>query len=122
MRRATFLSQPRRFDKSLFLNTLVELFEVNETLFRGLVVHGRWGQSRRYPVLRISCADGVLHELQALDVRIVEILVDNERALGVRGKHESFPRRFGELIWLAAGRHDETGGVTYRRAAWWDSR
>ena len=30
-----FLSRPRRFGKSLFLDTLKELFEGNEPLFRG---------------------------------------------------------------------------------------
>jgi len=31
-----FLSRPRRFGKSLFLDTLKELFEGNQTLFRSL--------------------------------------------------------------------------------------
>ena len=34
-----FLSRPRRFGKSLFVDTLKELFEGNEPLFRGLAVH-----------------------------------------------------------------------------------
>ena len=37
-----FLSRPRRFGKSLFLDTLKELFECNEPLFRGLDIHGHW--------------------------------------------------------------------------------
>jgi hypothetical protein len=37
-----FLSRPRRFGKSLFLDTLKELFEGNEPLFRGLLVHDKW--------------------------------------------------------------------------------
>ncbi len=32
-----FLSRPRRFGKSLFLDTLKELFEGNEPLFQGSV-------------------------------------------------------------------------------------
>ena len=36
-----FLSRPRRFGKSLFLDTLKELFEGNEALFRGLYVHDK---------------------------------------------------------------------------------
>lgn len=35
-----FLSRPRRFGKSLFLDTLKELFEGSEELFRGLATHG----------------------------------------------------------------------------------
>ena len=33
-----FLSRPRRFGKSLFLDTLKELFEGNEPLFEGLYI------------------------------------------------------------------------------------
>ena len=33
-----FLSRPRRFGKSLFVDTLKELFEGSEALFRGLAV------------------------------------------------------------------------------------
>ena len=36
-----FLSRPRRFGKSLFLDTLKELFEGNEPLFGGLDIHER---------------------------------------------------------------------------------
>ena len=37
-----FLSRPRRFGKSLFVDTCKELFEGNEPLFRGLAVHDGW--------------------------------------------------------------------------------
>ena len=37
-----FLSRPRRFGKSLLLDTLKELFEGNEPLFEGLDIHGHW--------------------------------------------------------------------------------
>ena len=47
-----FLSRPRRFGKSLFLDTLKELFEGNEPLFRDLEIHDRWDWSARHPVLR----------------------------------------------------------------------
>ena len=44
-----FLSRPRRFGKSLFLDTLKELFEASEALFQGLHVHDRWDWSVRHP-------------------------------------------------------------------------
>ena len=53
-----FLSRPRRFGKSLFLDTLKELFEGNEALFHGLVVHEQWDWSVKYPVLRFSFGSG----------------------------------------------------------------
>ncbi len=34
-----FLSRPRRFGKSLLIDTLKELFEGNEPLFQGLAIH-----------------------------------------------------------------------------------
>jgi hypothetical protein len=49
-----FLSRPRRFGKSLFLDTLKELFEGNQSLFDGLYAAERWDWAVRYPVIRIS--------------------------------------------------------------------
>ena len=37
-----FLSRPRRFGKSLLVDTLRELFQGNEALFRGLHIHPHW--------------------------------------------------------------------------------
>ena len=37
-----FLSRPRRFGKSLLVDTLKELFEGNEPLFEGLAIHDGW--------------------------------------------------------------------------------
>ena len=49
-----FLSRPRRFGKSLLVDTLRELFEGNEPLFRGLHIHEHWDWSVRHPVVRLS--------------------------------------------------------------------
>ncbi len=53
-----FLSRPRRFGKSLFLDTLKEVFEGNEPLFAGLAIHARWDWSVRHPVLRLDFSSG----------------------------------------------------------------
>ena len=45
-----FLSRPRRFGKSLFIDTLGELFSGNQALFTGLYVEDKWDWSIRYPV------------------------------------------------------------------------
>ena len=37
-----FLSRPRRFGKSLFLDTIKEAFEGNEKLFQGLYLEHNW--------------------------------------------------------------------------------
>ena len=51
-----FLSRPRRFGKSLFLDTLKELFEGNQALFKGLYADTRWNWQVKYPVIKISFA------------------------------------------------------------------
>lgn len=53
-----FLSRPRQFGKSLFVDTLKELFEGNEALFRGLYIHDQWDWSARHPVIRLSFSGG----------------------------------------------------------------
>ena len=57
-----FLSRPRRFGKSLLLDTIKELFEGSEALFRGLAVHDRWDWSMRRPVLRLDFGAGNYEE------------------------------------------------------------
>ena len=53
-----FLSRPRRFGKSLLLDTLKELFEGSRELFKGLAIHGRWDWSVRSPVVRLDFSQG----------------------------------------------------------------
>ena len=74
-----FLSRPRRFGKSLFLDTCKELFEGSEALFEGLAIHGRWDWSVRHPVLRLSFGSGTFTEPGALDAHVLEQLAAAER-------------------------------------------
>ncbi|SEQ54501.1 Predicted AAA-ATPase, partial [Ectothiorhodospira magna] len=93
-----FLSRPRRFGKSLLLDTLKELFEANEPLFRGLYIHDRWDWKTRHPVIRISFADGVMSSRRALDQHIEELLREHSQRLGITLSNESIQGRFRELI------------------------
>ena len=96
-----FLSRPRRFGKSLFLDTLAELFSGNELLFAGLAAQDRWrwDWGRRYPVIRLSFAEGVLRSRDELDRRIADLLRLNREALGVETYLDlDIPGLFGELI------------------------
>ena len=49
-----FLSRPRRFGKSLLLDTIDELFLCSEELFQGLDIHDHWNWDEPHPVLRLS--------------------------------------------------------------------
>jgi hypothetical protein len=69
-----FLSRPRRFGKSLLLDTIKEVFEGNAPLFEGLFIRPHWDWSKKYPVARISFGSGTLRNRAELDVRIKEQL------------------------------------------------
>ncbi|MBK1631608.1 hypothetical protein CKO31_12805 [Thiohalocapsa halophila] len=103
-----FLSRPRRFGKSLFLDTLAELFSGTEELFRGLEAHGRWDWGRRFPVIRLSFAEGVLTGRAELDARIRDLLRINAEGLDVEVPADlDIAGAFGELIRQAHRRHGE---------------
>ena len=46
-----FLARPRRFGKSLFLDTLRNLFEGRRELFTGLRAENNWEWDVKYPVI-----------------------------------------------------------------------
>lgn len=69
-----FLSRPRRFGKSLLLDTLKELFKGNEELFRGLHIHDKWNWSRKHPVVKISFATGNFSSTENIQKRINKII------------------------------------------------
>ena len=78
-----FLSRPRRFGKSLLVDTLRELFAGNEALFRGLAIHPHWDWNNPNPVIYLSFNDGVHHSAEQLQERIRTQLHDNAARLQV---------------------------------------
>ena len=93
-----FLSRPRRFGKSLFLDTLKELFEGAEALFEGLDVHGRWDWSVRHPVLRLDFGGGNYEEPDLLPKEAMAQLDAIERRTEVETRYDTAPARFRHLI------------------------
>jgi Predicted AAA-ATPase/PD-(D/E)XK nuclease superfamily len=102
-----FLSRPRRFGKSLFLDTLKELFEGNRTLFAGLFIEDKWDWSRNYPVVSITFGDGVLESRAALEEKILDTLQDNRERLGVSGSRKSISSQFTELLRLTRQKYGQ---------------
>ena len=93
-----FLSRPRRFGKSLFLDTLKELFEGNEALFEGLHIHDRWDWSVRHPVVRLSFGSGNFKEPGYLQANLPEQLAAIERRAGVVVESATASGRFAHLL------------------------
>ena len=101
-----FLSRPRRFGKSLFLDTLKELFEGNKALFEGLDVHDRWDWSVRHPVVRLDFGAGHFNEPGHLEANVMEQLAGIERRADVACEYRTAPGRFASLL---EALHGETG-------------
>ena len=94
-----FLSRPRRFGKSLLLDTLSCLFEGRQDLFEELHIHDKWDWNKTYPVIRLSFGSGVTQNRAELDTRIRYQLRINRERLGLPLSNENdIPSEFDELI------------------------
>jgi len=81
-----FLSRPRRFGKSLFIDTLDCAFSGRKELFSGLYLaspEGGWDFNTTYPVLRIDFAGGALREISDLINRLTKTLDGWEESYGI---------------------------------------
>ncbi|MEM4326530.1 MAG: AAA family ATPase, partial [Candidatus Pacearchaeota archaeon] len=72
-----FLSRPRRFGKSLLLDTFKCLFEGKKELFEGLYIYDKWNWNKKFPVIKIDFASGDLSKTDKLIEKIFKILEDN---------------------------------------------
>lgn len=104
-----FLSRPRRFGKSLLIDTIAELFAGNESLFEGLYIHDRWDWSMRSPVVRMSFGGGVLRSREELDAHIANLLRINQETLGVTTCATGLGVNacFGDLLAVARTHHGQ---------------
>ena len=93
-----FLSRPRRFGKSLFLDTLKEFFEGSEELFDGLYIHDRHNWSERNPVVRLSFGGGTFKEPGRLDEDVALQLEYLEEAAGTPPRRVNSASRFRRLL------------------------
>ena len=93
-----FLSRPRRFGKSLFLDTLKELFEGNEKLFKGLRVHAGWTWGEPNPVVRLSFSGGSFTEPGYVHTNVLAQLEGAAEAAGVDARYATAPERFRHLL------------------------
>lgn len=102
-----FLARPRRFGKSLFLDTLKEIFEGNRELFKGLYIYDKWNFDKKYPVIKISWA-GNFQTLKKLENRAYEVFKDNQKRLGIKCENkEDMASCFDELIKLSYEKYNQ---------------
>ncbi len=77
----TFLSRPRRFGKSLFLDTLKNIFEGNKHYFKGLYIEDKY-DFQKHPVIRISFA-GDLKTKKGINQVFNSTLNSNQKRLKI---------------------------------------
>ncbi|TSE19919.1 putative AAA-ATPase [Tepidimonas alkaliphilus] len=114
-----FLSRPRRFGKSLLLDTIACAFEGKRQLFDAhdgadgtaprekLFLADHWDWVKPHPVIRLSFAAGRLQRREQLEEHIHAQLEANARHLGVElpPPQTDIPLRFDALIERAAETH-----------------
>jgi len=103
-----FLSRPRRFGKSLFLDTLKNIFEGKKEFFEGLYIYNKWDWETTYPVIKISFGAGVIEDRADLDKRIFNIIKTNQEKLQIECEDIKDAREcFLQLIKLAYEKYNQ---------------
>jgi hypothetical protein len=93
-----FLSRPRRFGKSLFLDTIRAAFAGEKELFKGLYLEKHWDWSVQYPVVNISFGIGTLMSPEQLNDAIDDTLNKNARYYNIIYESKLLTSRFHELL------------------------
>ncbi len=93
-----FLSRPRRFGKSLFLDTLRQAFLGKRELFQGLFLENNWDWSKKYPVVYISFGAGVIRSRDELVETFFSILRRHADKYQITYQEKLPNKRFEELI------------------------
>ena len=78
-----FLSRPRRFGKSLLVDTLRCYFEGRKELFEGLYIYDKEKEWKQYPVIRLDLSNGKYYEKEGVHGTINAILAIQEKRWGI---------------------------------------
>ena len=78
-----FLSRPRRFGKSLLVDTLRCYFEGRKELFEGLYIYDKEKEWKKYPVIRLDLSNGKYFEKELIHGTINTILKWQEKKFGI---------------------------------------
>ena len=103
-----FLSRPRRFGKSLLVDTLRCYFEGRKELFEGLYIYDKEKEWRKYPVIRLDLSNGKYYEKEQVHPTINFVLEQQEEKFGISKPEDptNYDTRLSRLIKAA---HEQTG-------------
>ncbi len=102
-----FLSRPRRFGKSLFLDTLSEIFLGNKELFKGLYIYDKY-DFPSHPIIRISFGSGDYStSIEQAERKIAWILERNQKELNIKCEKKQNDECFAEILEKAFEKYDQ---------------
>lgn len=102
-----FLSRPRRFGKSLLVDTLRCYFEGRKELFEGLYIYDKETEWKKYPVIRLDLSSGKYYEKERFHSTISSLLSDYEKCWHVKVEDAfSYDVRLKNIIQAA---YEQTG-------------
>lgn len=96
-----FLSRPRRFGKSLFVDTMDCAFSGRRELFKGLYLdtpESGWDWSKTNPVLRVDWSMSPVRTPEELHQRIDELLTDWQKTWNIQVTEKSVGGRTTSLV------------------------
>lgn len=100
----TFLSRPRRFGKSLTVNTFKEMFLGNRELFKGTYAYDNWDFSKKSSVIKLDMSSVDTTSIERAEQTLLIMLNDIASDYGVILKETSIPlAAFKELISSLSG-------------------
>ncbi len=94
-----FLSRPRRFGKTLTVDTLKHIFEGNKELFKGLYIYDKWNWEEKFPVIRVDFSQIPSKNASLFEKSIFNYLKGIQKSLNLEDIEEDFyGNYFRELI------------------------
>ena len=92
-----FLSRPRRFGKSLLVDTIKELFSANKPLFEECWIYDKWNWEKKYSVIKISFTK-INYRKHGLEDALSLYLLKLAKEHGIQLESSSYGDQFLELI------------------------
>ncbi|KZX10578.1 ATP-binding protein [Methanobrevibacter filiformis] len=93
-----FLSRPRRFGKSLLVNTLENLFKGNKELFKGLYIYDKYDWTQNYPVIYLDFASIGHKNPETLERSLNDFINMTKMEHSIDLVSEDLTSKFTELI------------------------
>jgi len=101
-----FLSRPRRFGKSLLLDTIAEVMSGEKDLFKGLSIHDSDYQFEKHPVIRLDMSNVANETPSVLKDSLSKALLRQAKREGLCIDYDMPPELFINMI---EGLHEKCG-------------